>query len=363
MDCIEPCRGKTGASGTGGKNLDSFVTTIQLGSKGLNVQPTTLWTEFIMTRFLRSVRKFSLAALGTIALLTPTAVYAQTDIDDFLKSSKEDQPVKITKPSMQQIDRSELLANGDANMVIDYIFTKEHYQSFKTHYGSGATAIRRFGMADRQFMIENPKLTWVDSKYTMQLRCLARGAARVNKKGEWEIELIKFEKSSQITLNNTSLKFKLSCDPTAVVDIVVDADFKMPEGTTAPKITSDGKLTYRLPAKATAQGAVSVEFDATAKEYVMSSLAKSLGNKKFKDLWTCRSTFKNTGERNLNDYRVRFRIADYSATWSSWSGSKLVVPGQSVVDLYFPTFDMDKDHQNDRTVEDGVGNRVPIPRT
>ena len=39
---------------------------------------------------------------------------------------------------------------------------------------------------------------------------------------------------------------------------------------------------------------------------------------------------------------MRFRIAEYAPTWSPWYGTPLVVPGQTVVDAYFPVFEMEK---------------------
>jgi hypothetical protein len=296
-----------------------------------------------MTRFIRSLRKLSLSTLGSLFLLAPATAFAQGDINEFLNSGKEEKrPAKPVKPSYRQIDHSEVMANGDVKLSIDYVFNKESYLMFKTNIGTGATAIRRSGVNESHAHIENPKINWVDGKYTMELRCMARGSARVNKKGEWEIDLIKFDTASELLLDNNVLCFTLNGDPKAEIGVKAEACFKMPEGTTNVKLSADSKLTYKLPVKATTKGEVSVDFDVTAKESVMSSLAKTLGNRKFKELWTSRSVFRNTGDRNLSDYRVRFRITDYSPTWSPWSGSKIVVPGQTVVDVYYPTFDMDR---------------------
>src|SRR4051812_38581707 len=74
----------------------------------------------------------------------------------------------------------------------------------------------------------------------------------------------------------------------------------------------------------------------------MTSLAKALSNKAFAQLWTARSQLKNAGKATLRDYRVRFRIAEYAPTWSAWQGTPLVVAGQTVVDSYFPIFNMEK---------------------
>ena len=73
----------------------------------------------------------------------------------------------------------------------------------------------------------------------------------------------------------------------------------------------------------------------------MSCLAKCYSNEKFSFLWAARSRFDNTGSATLSDYRVRFRIAGFSA-WSPWHNTSKVYPGQVVVDPYYPVFDFDK---------------------
>ena len=43
----------------------------------------------------------------------------------------------------------------------------------------------------------------------------------------------------------------------------------------------------------------------------------------------------------LSDYRVRFRIDGFTS-WSQWRHTSKVYPGQTVVDPYYPVFELDK---------------------
>jgi hypothetical protein len=87
--------------------------------------------------------------------------------------------------------------------------------------------------------------------------------------------------------------------------------------------------------------AAEVEFFLDSKPRLMSCLAKLYGNSKFDKFWAARSIARNTGDQQLLEYRVRFRIDGFS-DWSDWSRSYLVAPGQTVVDAYFPAMDLKK---------------------
>ena len=39
---------------------------------------------------------------------------------------------------------------------------------------------------------------------------------------------------------------------------------------------------------------------------------------KFPQLWVARSVLKNTGDQPIQDYRVRFRLAEYATDWGEW---------------------------------------------
>jgi hypothetical protein len=118
----------------------------------------------------------------------------------------------------------------------------------------------------------------------------------------------------------------------------------LPRGAEQVRVAKNpARLCYKLVLPRT-EGATEakVEFEFEAKPQIMSSLAKVLGNKKFGNLWTARAVFKSTGTQTLKDYRVRFRFTEHTAAWSPWSGTSVVVPGQTVVDPYFPILDQEK---------------------
>jgi hypothetical protein len=90
-----------------------------------------------------------------------------------------------------------------------------------------------------------------------------------------------------------------------------------------------------------ASGDAHLEFACEVKPYLMSALAKSYGNASFTKLWAARSVLKNTGDSAVSDYRIRFRIADYSA-WSNWQRCNAIAPGDEVAAPFFPVLDVEK---------------------
>ena len=100
-------------------------------------------------------------------------------------------------------------------------------------------------------------------------------------------------------------------------------------------------VTYTLPVVDGTSSDVKAEMDFHTKEEIMSCAAKVYAITTFKQMWVARNIFRNTGTRVLRNYRTRWRLADYSQ-WSAWEHSETVVPGQTVVDAFYPIIDLTK---------------------
>jgi serine/threonine protein kinase len=101
--------------------------------------------------------------------------------------------------------------------------------------------------------------------------------------------------------------------------------------------TKPNRLDYDLPPPAEAGGQEKSKpsLRLETKPHLMAALYKIYGDRKFDHLWVARSVFRNKSNETLTDYRIRFRIADYSS-WSRWERSDTVYPGQTVVDAFHP---------------------------
>src|SRR5262249_54305546 len=150
-----------------------------------------------------------------------------------------------------------------------------------------------------------------------------------------DAELISTHGNEVILTAAVNTPIGLATDTTRVLLPAGSKDVKL--------LKSPARLAFRMPAPATADGSkVGADLTLDVKPQLMSALGKSYGNAKFQSLWVARSVFKNTGDQTLNNYQVRFRVVDYTTTWGPWQRVEQVVPGQIVVDAYFPVMDLEK---------------------
>ena len=95
------------------------------------------------------------------------------------------------------------------------------------------------------------------------------------------------------------------------------------------------------PSTSPAGEASTPRFMLQAKPRLLACLGQVYAQPKFTRFWTARGVFKNTSGQTLRDYSVRFRLVGYTSDAKECS-CPVVVPGQTVVDAYFPLLDFKK---------------------
>ncbi|OWK39671.1 hypothetical protein FRUB_05561 [Fimbriiglobus ruber] len=248
-----------------------------------------------------------------------------------------------TSPILKLKENNQLHANGDCTFQYEVQLPVAMYTTFKRNTPNTAVFIRKFVLSDQNVVLDGQTGEWVDADSTLKIRFNARGIARVTKGGAWEIPLIDSIDTELVAVAENTAILTQAAEISGLGLATNTIRVAMPAGTTDVKILkSPTRLTYHLPAPTAADGEAKVDIELEAKDQVMTSLAKALSNKAFGPLWTARSKFKNMGTVALHDYRIRFRIPEYAPTWSSWQGTPLVVAGQTVLDGYYPIFEMEK---------------------
>jgi hypothetical protein len=125
------------------------------------------------------------------------------------------------------------------------------------------------------------------------------------------------------------------------ISFITRLKIKLPAGSTNVEFLKDSlELVYAAPpppAK-TENLRPKPDFKLIAKPQIMSALYKQYANPKWLELWTARSTFQNDTADTLTDFRVRYRLANYSG-WSPWSRTDTVYPSQIVSDVFYPVID------------------------
>jgi len=282
-----------------------------------------------MNRVCRIWKRVAKITVVTLAALTLTTVATGT--------------AHAQAPSLKLKETNKVEANGDAQFKYEIKLPTVLYTELKKNTPNTAVLIRKLGLhQENWFLVDAIKGNWDDGTSTVTIECKTRGVARVGKDQNWEVPL---SEGSDLELVAVQDGVAILTSAEAVPGFGVatcTTRIALPAGVTNVKvINSPYRLAYKLPAPQTG-GEPKVEFEADAKPKVMSALAKPMSQKKFSALWTARSVFKNAGTQTLTDYRVRFKMTDFTNAWSPWSGTPQVVPGQTVVDPYFPIMDMEK---------------------
>lgn len=97
-------------------------------------------------------------------------------------------------------------------------------------------------------------------------------------------------------------------------------------------------LTYTL-APAAPTGPARLHVNTKAKDRLMASVYKVYGlGQNLSGQWVAKTVLRNTGGAPLTNLRVRYRLGAYSE-WSGWNKFPQVVPGQTVVSVYYPVLD------------------------
>lgn len=188
--------------------------------------------------------------------------------------------------------------------------------------------------------IEDLQANFDDAACAVRASYTHRGYLRVDRAGQWTL---KFPADADPELLSTS-------DNIAILTQAVDSELgamsqtmriRLPQGSrnvNHDKATRE--LTFEFEPSVSADSAeVDSEFSLDSKPHLMSCLATLYGDESFSNFWASRTVFKNTGSQALKNYRVRSRVAGHSS-WSPWARSKVVYPGQTVVDPFFPVFDL-----------------------
>jgi hypothetical protein len=276
-------------------------------------------------RSARPLIKAIVVGLAVVALAAPAASRAQSG------------------PSLKFKENNKLESNGDAHIVYEIKLSEAVYTRLKKNTPNTAVFIRKLGLNNQNMVIDNVKGEWLDADSTLRIEFTALGMARAVRETTWEVPMFDGIDTELLAVSDGTAILTQAFQAPGLGLATNTIRIALPAGATDVKVLkSPSRLAYRLPPPAANAGEARGEFEAETKTWLMSSLAKAMSNRQFAALWTARSKFKNTSPGTITDYRVRFRIAEYAPTWSAWQGTPLVVPGQTVVDSYFPVFDMEK---------------------
>jgi hypothetical protein len=234
---------------------------------------------------------------------------------------------------------------GDGRFTVEVKMPVFEYTQLKNGTPNMALLLRRIGLIHEELCeVQNIKGEFDDAESTLRLSWTGRGLARPQHDHVWEVPLEQDSRLESLSIRDNLALFSTSAyfPRVGVIPLVVQVEGA--RGSSDLRfLKSPNRLLFRMPSPAAAGGSrTAFDFDFQAKPQVMSCLAKSHGNPKFGKMWVARTVFKSTGDQAIASYRVRFRLREHAPSWSAWRQCSDVLPGQTVVDAYFPIFDLDK---------------------
>jgi hypothetical protein len=271
------------------------------------------------------------------ALLKPSAALAVLVCTSALVASRargDESSIKIKRTV--QLD-----AVGNADVHLQMTAPTNVYTTIKSKNPNISVLLRKLGAGRHWAVTEKIDGSFNDMQSTIDIHYTQRGLARVERGNTWSIPFEPGATADLVDIHDTTAIYEeASTSQLGLATMIIRVE--CPTGSKNLKNNADARIfSYEYEPKVAEKGAAEATFAVDNKEAVMSCLAKCYSNEKFSFLWAARSRFDNTGSATLSDYRVRFRIAGFSA-WSPWRHTSKVYPGQLVVDAYYPVFDFDK---------------------
>ena len=230
--------------------------------------------------------------------------------------------------------------SGDADVNVDMEMPMKEYTMVKGQFGNAQYLGRMMSTTLAWSEVKNLKGKFVDADSTVNASMTHVGYSRPVKPGKWEIDL-GGDGLTLVAFTDGKAHFSAAMDmPFGATNVI--CRIELPAGSSNYDYDEDeGLLTYDYVPNYKEGDNGEIDFDIETKTKVMSSLAKIYGNEKFDNFWVARSKFENTGDQLITNLRVRHRLSGMSA-WSGWQKTKIVYPGQTVIEPFFPVFDIEK---------------------
>lgn len=208
------------------------------------------------------------------------------------------------------------------------------YAAMKRSYPNPYLLLREFLPQRATRHAVNARAEYDDATRSLLLTAEFLGGA-VNREGRWEILLGKG--TERIWTEGSRITFlQIQAVRSELIEAMDLQVLLPPKASSVDYDQQRGVLSYALPEKLTT-GRCELRVLVQSKPRIMAATYKLYGNPNSfeSSMWIAKTLFQNTGKCNIRNLTVSYRFGDYSE-WSAPRTYSLVVPGGSVVDLYYP---------------------------
>jgi hypothetical protein len=245
------------------------------------------------------------------------------------------------EPARPVWDTITLSATGDTHHTRRIPLFPQLYQQLKSQGIPATVLAQQFGLdVPGWLQAENLHVTWDDPTSTILLQWSTFGTARMSTAGVWELPLEAPEARLDL-LANKAVTVTVA-GGSALGPTLRSVRVNLPAGSSDIRLLQrPARVAYRLPAPPKGGKNADAHVTLVPRSHLLGCLAQVYAEPKF-GLWGARMVLKNSGDQVLKDYRVRFQVTGFSPDWGPWQRCPLVVPGQTVVDPWFPVLDVEK---------------------
>jgi hypothetical protein len=230
---------------------------------------------------------------------------------------------------------------GDAHVSYDLSMPPREYAALKQNFGDAFQVIRSMEANRGWLEVANLDARFEDRLQSVVSQCDARGLTRTTGPGQWTFDAGTADDGWELISVNQNQAILSNILPTPAGVVRCLTRINMPQGSTNIRYDDQaGQLAWEFHPAIEEGDNPAATLELLEQDRIMSSLAKVYSTEQ-SQLFAARHLFTNTGNQSLRDYRVRFRIDGYSS-WSPWKQCKVVYPGQTVLDYFYPVMDIDK---------------------
>jgi len=224
---------------------------------------------------------------------------------------------------------------GNLHLDLNWkIPTNSLYIEIKRNYPNPYVILREFASQRATFEVVNATIEYDDAQRQLHLKTDFLGAS-VNKKGRWEMDV--GEGADCIFMEEQRAMFLEIIPGDSQMIQVMDMMINLPQEASNIRYNEEkGVLAYSLPEKP-ASGYCELELLLKSKPRLMAATYKVYGNPDISEgsMWVAKAIFKNSGESNIHNLKISYKLGEYS-DWSVPQSYSLIVPGGYAVDLYYP---------------------------
>lgn len=236
----------------------------------------------------------------------------------------------------------ELLATGDVEARIEVHFHPDIYAKVRENTPDPAKFLQdmRPSRADYE-VAPGAKAAFDDDAHAVVLLMHELGGVRGLGEGQWALPIA----SSYTMLGSDTFEghprafFEERGTWDSGMEFVGRYVYLLPVGAEGANWDAAAHvLTYTLPSSA-GTGPARLVLRHKVKDRLMASVYKVYGlGQNLAGQWVAKTVIQNTGKSRVTNLRVRYRLGGYGE-WSGWNKFPEVVPGQTVVSLFYPVLD------------------------